>query len=84
MRIITQGELRDRSGEILREAEAGEEFTIAVEGRPVALLGPYSKRQWIPKAEVLKILQPASDPAFLEDIREMGGTLDELGDPWEE
>lgn len=85
MRIIVPSELRNRSGEILREVEAGEQFTIVMEGRPVAVLGPYPKRLWIPRAELLKILQsPAPDPAFLEDVRELGGTLAELDDPWEE
>jgi prevent-host-death family protein len=84
MRTIPQRELRNHSGEILREAEAGEQFAITVEGRPVAMLGPYQRRQWIPKAEFLKILQsPAPDAAFVEDIKDLGGTLDELGDPWE-
>jgi prevent-host-death family protein len=39
-RIIPQRELRNQIGEILREAEAGTEFTITVRGRPVATLGP--------------------------------------------
>ncbi len=39
-RSIPQRELRNNIGEILREAEAGTEFTITVRGRPVARLGP--------------------------------------------
>ncbi|HEX3688832.1 MAG TPA: type II toxin-antitoxin system prevent-host-death family antitoxin [Solirubrobacteraceae bacterium] len=39
-RIIPQRDLRNRIGEILREAEAGTEFTVTVRGRPVAKLGP--------------------------------------------
>ena len=84
MRTIPQRELRNRSGEILRQAETGEQFTITVEGRPVAVLGPVQRRQWVPRKEVLKILRSQSpDPGFFEDIREMGGTLGELEDPWE-
>lgn len=84
MKTIPQRELRNHSGEILRQAESGEQFTITVEGRPVAVLGPYQKRQWIPREEFLRILktQPP-DPTLLEDVREMGGTAGELGDPWE-
>jgi len=37
---IPQRELRNHVGEILRDAEAGTEFTITVRGRPVARLGP--------------------------------------------
>lgn len=83
MKTIAQRELRTQSGEILRQAEAGRQFTITVDGRPVAVLGPYQKRRWVARAEVLKILrsQPA-DLTFFEDLGEMGGTLGDLGDPW--
>ncbi len=40
VRSIPQRELRNNVSEILREAEAGTEFTITVRGRPVARLGP--------------------------------------------
>ena len=32
---------------VLRRAEAGEEFTITVAGRPVAQLGPARRRLWV-------------------------------------
>src|SRR5262249_23039009 len=69
MKTIAQRELRNHSGEILRQAEAGQEFAVTVDSRPVAVLGPYPKRQWVPKAELLRILrsQPA-DPTFFEDV----------------
>lgn len=83
MKTIAQRELRNSSGEILRQAEAGQQFAITVDGRPVAVLGPYQKKQWVPKDDLLKILrsQPP-DPQFFEDLKEMGGTLDDLEDPW--
>lgn len=85
MQKIPQRELRNHSGEILRRAEAGEQFTITVEGRPVAVLGPCQKRQWIPRAELLKILQAERpDPTFFKDLAGMGGNRDELSDPWKE
>lgn len=54
-----------------------------MDGRPVAVLGPYPKRQWVLKAEVLKILrsQPP-DTTFFEDLGTMGGTVEDLEDPW--
>jgi prevent-host-death family protein len=84
MKTIAQRELRNQSGEILREAEAGQQFAITVDGRPVAVLGPYQKRQWVPKAEVLHILrsQPP-DPTFFDDLGEMGGAVTDLADPWQ-
>lgn len=82
MRTIPQRELRNQSGEILRETEKGESFVITVEGRPVATLAPYPKRRWVPKAEVMKLLKSGKpDPDFFRDVAELG-TLDDLTDPW--
>ncbi len=84
MKIIPQRELRNRSGEILRLAEAGDLFSITVDGRPVAVLGPQPRRQWVSKAELLRLLADGSpDPSFREDVAPLGGRLDELADPWE-
>ncbi len=47
MATIPQKELRNNIGEVLRRAEAGEEFTITVAGRDVARLGPTNKRTWV-------------------------------------
>ncbi len=47
MATIPQKELRNNIADVLRRAEAGEEFTITVAGRPVAQLGPGAKRRWV-------------------------------------
>jgi len=47
MATIPQKELRNNVGEVLRRAEAGEEITITVAGRPVAQLGPTTQRRWV-------------------------------------
>ena len=76
--------LRNQSGEILRQAEAGEQFVITVRGRPVALLGPLQARQWVPSGEISRLLRSLPpDPAFLEVTEHMGGTAECLQDPWE-
>jgi prevent-host-death family protein len=83
MKTIPQSDLRNRSGEILRQAETGEEFTITVEGRPVARLVPYPKRQWVPKAEYVRALAGIPpDPTFFSDIAEMGGRIEGVEDSW--
>jgi len=83
LRKIPQRELRNNSGEILRETEKGEQFLITVEGRPVALLSPYPKRQWVPRTDVLQLLRTAEpDPTFFADVSELG-TLEDLTDPWD-
>ena len=61
----------------------GEQFLITVEGRPVALLSPCPKRQWVPRSEVLKLLRANKpDPDLFADITELGG-LEEITDPWQ-
>ncbi|HEX3526294.1 MAG TPA: type II toxin-antitoxin system prevent-host-death family antitoxin [Thermoanaerobaculia bacterium] len=83
MRTIAQRELRNQSGQILREAEGGEQFLITVEGRPIALLSPCPKRQWVSRTEVLKLLRTNKpDPDFFADVAELGG-LEKITDPWE-
>jgi prevent-host-death family protein len=84
MKTIAQRDLRNQSGEILRQAEAGEQFTITVDGRPVAVLGPCQKRQWVPKEDLLNALRGLPpDPTLMDDLREMDGDVDELTDPWD-
>ena len=81
---IPHRELRNRSGEILRQAEKGQLFTVTVDGRPVAVIGPYPRRQWVPKAAVLDLLRAnPPDPQFVQDIADLGGRLEDLSDPWE-
>jgi prevent-host-death family protein len=83
MRTIAQRELRKHSGGILRQAESGQRFVITVNDRPVAVLGPYQKQQWVPKADVLHILRSGPpDPEFFDDLGDMGGTVEDFEEPW--
>jgi prevent-host-death family protein len=70
MTTIPECELRNHSLEILRRAETGEQFTVTVDGRPVARLVPYTQpQQWVPKSEYLRLFEPGpADPTFFEDI----------------
>jgi prevent-host-death family protein len=81
MKTIPQRTLRNESGEVLRQAEAGERFVVTVHGRPVAVLGPYERRQWVPTAAVRDLLRTPTDPTLLDDLREMDAYAD-LADPW--
>lgn len=81
MKTIPQRTLRNDSGSVLRQAEAGEQFVITVNGRPVALLGPYERRQWVPADSVRQMLVTPSDPTVLDDLRRL--EPDRLDDPWE-
>lgn len=71
MAVIPQKELRNNIGEILRRAEAGEELTITVAGRPVAQLGPVRARQWVPSAQLADLWAMPADPTLAKDLRDL-------------
>ncbi|HYJ22054.1 MAG TPA: type II toxin-antitoxin system prevent-host-death family antitoxin [Solirubrobacterales bacterium] len=79
MATIPQKELRNKVGEVLRRAEAGEEITITVSGRPVAQLGPARTRQWVPGSQLGELWSSPPDPTLERDLEKLGG---ELTDPW--
>jgi prevent-host-death family protein len=53
-REITQRELRNESGAIMRALDAGESFVVTRNGVPVADLTPGRHRRFTSKAGVLK------------------------------
>lgn len=81
MKTIPQRTLRNESGQVLRQAEAGERFVITVHGRPVAVLGPYERRRWVAAVNVRALLATATDPGVLDDLRRLES--DEPTDPWQ-
>jgi prevent-host-death family protein len=81
METIPQRLLRNASGEILRRAEAGERFVVTVNGRPVATLGPYHRRQWVTRDAVRAVLATPTDPTLLDDLRR--AEPETLDDPWQ-
>jgi prevent-host-death family protein len=84
MARIPHRDLRNRSGEVLRRAEAGEQLTITVGGRPVAQLGPIPRRQWLKRAEYVPILLTgARDSRFFDDLAELAGELEGPSARWE-
>lgn len=50
---ISQRELRNDSGGIMRAVERGESFTITRNGTPVGRLIPLRRRTFVPRAEVM-------------------------------
>ncbi len=80
MKRIPQRELRNASAAILRAAERGEVFVITVDGRPVATLGPFARRRFVPVAQVRDLLGTPTDTTLLRDVRRM--TDDQPADPW--
>jgi prevent-host-death family protein len=77
---IPQKELRNQVAEILRRAEAGEQFTITVAGRPVAELGPTSKRRWVSGAGLAQVFATPAPRTLADDIgRFPAGLADPFG-----
>lgn len=70
-RIISQRQLRNESGEIMRELDRGESFVVTRNGVPVGELKPARRRQFVPRDAVLSAFKGASrvDPVrFREDV----------------
>lgn len=61
---ITQRELRNDSGAIMRGVERGETYTITRNGTPIGRLIPLRRRTFVPRAQVLAAFAaaPAVDP----------------------
>jgi prevent-host-death family protein len=51
-RIITQRELRNDSGAVLREVQAGQRIIVTRNGVPVAELRPIEPRRFVPRAVI--------------------------------
>lgn len=76
MTTIPQKELRNNVAEVLRRAEAGEEFTITVSGRPVAQLGAASNPPLCDRGQQIdQKLLPHLSPLGWEHINLTGGYI---------
>ena len=80
MATIPQKELRNNVGEVLRRAEAGEQITITVAGRPVAELGPTRQRQWVSGEDLRRVWATPPPRTAAADLARFPGGLD---DPFE-
>jgi prevent-host-death family protein len=65
---IPQKELRNNVADVLRRAEAGEEFTITVAGRPVAQLGPTQRRRWVSGPDLARVWETRAPEALADDL----------------
>jgi prevent-host-death family protein len=68
MPTIPQKELRNNVADVLRRAEAGEEFTITVAGRPVAQLGPAQPRRWVSGPDLARIWETPAPGTLAADL----------------
>jgi prevent-host-death family protein len=77
VKTISKPVLRNESGEVLRQAEAGQRFMITVDGRPATQLGPVPRREWVPKPEYLQLIAKGGhDPDFFDDLAEISEPIE--------
>jgi antitoxin (DNA-binding transcriptional repressor) of toxin-antitoxin stability system len=70
-RTITQRELRNDSGEVMRSLDRGDSFIVTRNGIPVGTLAPFHTKQLVQKSVVLEAFRsaPAIDAiAFRADV----------------
>ncbi|MGH3561517.1 MAG: type II toxin-antitoxin system Phd/YefM family antitoxin [Mycobacterium sp.] len=83
MNVIASRDLRNDTAGVLRRVQTGEDVTITVRGRPVAVLTAVrpQRRRWLAKTEFLARLHRApADPGLREDLAALAGdTTDDLG-----
>lgn len=73
-REISQRELRNDSGAILRAVESGESFVVTRNGTALAELRPLRRRRFVARAELVaaaRQLTPIDAAAFRADIDEV-------------
>ncbi|MDE0137143.1 MAG: type II toxin-antitoxin system prevent-host-death family antitoxin [bacterium] len=58
---ISQRELRNNSGKVMRELRAGKSFVVTSNGTPIGELTPLSRRRFIPAAEAVGFFRTAPD-----------------------
>lgn len=73
MSEIASRDLRHDTRAVLRRVEDGEDITITVAGRPVAVLRPLSARgRWMSSAEVLRRLDRSqTDAALTRELHDL-------------
>ena len=83
MTEVASRELRNDTAGLLRRVQAGEDITVTVNGKPVALLTALqpTRRRWLGRDELLHRLRSAqADPGLRQDLAALSGdTTDDLG-----
>ncbi len=68
-RKLTQRELRNDSGEVMRALDAGEDFIVTRNGKPVGELRPYRPRQFVPRDVLIEAFKGAPSIDY-QELRE--------------
>lgn len=76
MADVASRELRNSTRSLLNRVEAGETFTITVDGRPTAVLAPIGRRpRWVDRTEFANVLTHQADAALADDLTELAGEM---------
>lgn len=86
-KTIPQRELRNDIAAVLREAEAGTEFTVTVRGRAVARVVPLEEtpgpRRYVDRETLRRFFADnPPDERWAADLAEMRASLAPVEDPW--
>lgn len=79
METVGLRELRQDASDLVRRAQAGEEITITVSGRPSARLVPAAPSQWVQWSQLANLFQGPEDPDWQDDQALIDGAIH---DPW--
>lgn len=71
--------MRQNASELVRRAQAGEQLTITVAGRPAAVLGPVSPRAWRSWDDLADIFAVPADEDWERDRDHVDNAVT---DPW--
>jgi prevent-host-death family protein len=71
--------MRQSASELVRRAQAGEQVTITVAGRPAAVLGPIGSRAWRRWDDIADVF---AQPADQEWARDRDLLAQDIRDPW--
>lgn len=79
-KTITQRELRNNSGKVMRALDRGEIFIVTRHGLPVGELRPVPRRRYVPAAEVSAAFETAPPVDQARFRRDLDRLADQ--DPW--
>jgi prevent-host-death family protein len=83
LRKITQRELRNESGDIMRALDAGESFLVTRNGVPVAQLTPVQRSMFTPKQRVIEISRNGPRVDYKQFRADVDALVDQSVEPRE-
>lgn len=78
--MISQRELRNDSGAVLRDVEAGETLVITRNGTPVAELRPLGPRRFVPRERLAQAARTAPRIDFARFRADVDSVVDQRSD----